>query len=328
MIIKVKKLELRISNICSRNCIFCSEYNNRNKRNSFMEFKEIIEIIKSSKIKGINHITFLGGEPTLHPNFPTILKISKKLGFKTQVTTDGSTLSNYYYASKIIPYIDEICLSLHWDSPQLAEKITNNPFAFNETELALKNISKVRSDKTFVMINTVIFAFNFERIEKIIKYGISHFYKMDKYLLSNLIPWGNGINSYSKLSLKMSKIINRLSNISNIFNKYNIPWVIAGIPYCILGKKWWTYSNDLSYSVRSLISKERYNRRNNVLINEYLINSPLNQIKIKKCKKCALKKMCSGVFSEYIKEYGNNEIKPFKNLPLDERTYYEIIRRK
>ena len=56
-------------------------------------------------------ITFVGGEPTLHPALPSLVKLAKDLGLVTAVITNGLTL-NPRYLEKLAGKLDWVGLSI------------------------------------------------------------------------------------------------------------------------------------------------------------------------------------------------------------------------
>src|ERR1035438_6575877 len=59
-------------------------------------------------------ITFVGGEPTLHPALPNLVKYAKDLGLVTAVITNGLTL-NPGYLAKMAGKLDWVGLSIDGD---------------------------------------------------------------------------------------------------------------------------------------------------------------------------------------------------------------------
>jgi len=68
-----RRLELRISNFCARRCIFCCERDNIVRANHrFMPLAQAVGILRDGRREGFGHVTFVGGEGTLHPDFCAI----------------------------------------------------------------------------------------------------------------------------------------------------------------------------------------------------------------------------------------------------------------
>jgi len=78
-----------ITYLCNGKCLYCDIWKrNRFQQSSDCSFKNIAQNLPQLKQIGIKFIDFTGGEPLLHPQLPTILKLAKELRFYTSVTTN------------------------------------------------------------------------------------------------------------------------------------------------------------------------------------------------------------------------------------------------
>lgn len=99
---------------CNANCKFCfakfedtSEYLPK----GHLSEKESIALIDNIILAGFKKITFVGGEPTLCPWLPELIKRAKLGGLTTMITTNGFLLTNKYL-NKLENYLDWITLSI------------------------------------------------------------------------------------------------------------------------------------------------------------------------------------------------------------------------
>ena len=101
-----KKVYIEITNSCNLKCDFCIQ-NKRNKM--FMTESAFCEILK--RLKGhTNYLYFhILGEPLLHPQIRSFIRVAKDEGFNINITTNG------YLISKIrnISNLRQLNISLH-----------------------------------------------------------------------------------------------------------------------------------------------------------------------------------------------------------------------
>ena len=85
----IKKAYFEITNVCNLSCSFCPGTTRRAGFVSLTDFKKGAE-----KLKGRVPYLYLHlmGEPTIHPELSEILDAAKEMGFKTILTTNGTTL--------------------------------------------------------------------------------------------------------------------------------------------------------------------------------------------------------------------------------------------
>lgn len=83
------RVYVEITNLCNRNCTFCPGTARAPKMMSAEEFEAV-----AKKLTGITGYLYyhLMGEPLTHPGLPEMIGIAAKLGFKSQITTNGTLL--------------------------------------------------------------------------------------------------------------------------------------------------------------------------------------------------------------------------------------------
>ena len=81
---------MEITNLCNRNCSFCPG----TVRPPKMMTPEEFEIV-ARKLTGVTGYLYyhLMGEPLTHPKLPELIAIATRLGFKSQITTNGTLLA-------------------------------------------------------------------------------------------------------------------------------------------------------------------------------------------------------------------------------------------
>jgi len=91
---KFEILNLEVTNICNFNCKFCPKEIMRRKK-GFMRVELAKKVLKEvNDLKLAKKVFFhVMGEPLLHPNIDKIVEYAKKLGFETELFTNGWFLS-------------------------------------------------------------------------------------------------------------------------------------------------------------------------------------------------------------------------------------------
>lgn len=85
-------------------CRFCySKFSGITEQNTKEEAEQIIRLLADA---GTQKITFVGGEPTLHPHLSSYLKLANQLGMTTVVVTNGTKIREIIEeCSKVIDWI-------------------------------------------------------------------------------------------------------------------------------------------------------------------------------------------------------------------------------
>ena len=85
------RVYVEITNLCNRNCSFCPGTVRPGRQMTLEEFRTVAQ-----KLRGITKYLYyhLMGEPLTHPALPQMLRIAADLGLKSQITTNGTLLSD------------------------------------------------------------------------------------------------------------------------------------------------------------------------------------------------------------------------------------------
>lgn len=300
----INHLDFHISYQCNNNCIFCSSSEAIDKfKNYPLKFEEIFTILKKKSLKGVN---FTGGEPTLYPSFKELVKTAKNLGYKIYIGTNGGKFSDKKFLKETAPFIDEICFSAHGHNSELHNFHTKNNQSFSNLNKALKNISGYNIK---LFSNTVITKHNLPYLKKIFLFLASK--NIKQILLSNIAPEGEGLKNYKALTARLADIKKIVPDLVKLADQNKVVLRFFGIPACILGK-YATYSNDFFWDARLNIEQDQKEKK--YFIKEEIAYFPdRKRIKTEKCLKCFYRKVCGGVFEEYYKNFGDQELESIKN---------------
>lgn len=107
---KFKKVYIEITNICNKNCSFCSI---SHRKKEFMTLEKFEHILK--EIKPYTNYIYLHvkGEPLLHPEFSSILNLCNQYQIFVNITTNGTLLLNQVEVLSKYPCVRQINISLH-----------------------------------------------------------------------------------------------------------------------------------------------------------------------------------------------------------------------
>ena len=118
---KPQILQIFLSNICNLDCIMCCNKTTVKREKAFsLDYKTIEKIILTNSQLLV--IEWLGGEPTLYPNFEKLLDLANKQNIKQVLVTNGSLL-NKKIINKLIEYNVDVTISMDAPIKSLYEKI-------------------------------------------------------------------------------------------------------------------------------------------------------------------------------------------------------------
>src|SRR5207248_4272043 len=78
-----RQMEIQLGHMCNNRCVFCVSGQRTAMREAFpLEAPPILEKIREGWEQGNRKLTILGGEPTIQPEFMTVVRFAVELGFE------------------------------------------------------------------------------------------------------------------------------------------------------------------------------------------------------------------------------------------------------
>jgi len=306
----MKRIEIHISYNCANDCIFCSE-GSRLRRFSNYQIKkqDLLNLLAQKANQGFNHVNFTGGEPTLYQDFYELLQLTKTLGYKIYIGSNGLSWTEKENCEKFLPLVDEISLSLHGADAQMHNSHTTNEESFDKIMSAFSNIDAYcqKNNQPYFLANTVITNYNFDQVNKILEL-LSAFKSLKQILLSNVAPEGQAYHDYKNLAVNYGKFQSQIPNWIRLAEQKNLIIKFFGLPLCVL-KENYIKSNDLNYDDR--VTYELGKSGQKISLKEKKTDLSRRRIKIKNCQECQMTKLCGGIFERYLEIFGEKEIVNF-----------------
>lgn len=305
----VKRLEFHMSYVCNHACIFCSESVRMDTHvKTPLSLDEMVGVVLRKRKEGCEHVTFVGGEPTVVPQFLDLLKATKKLGYKTLLITNGGYLSRTSFAAKALPLLDEVVLSIHGHTPELHDGLVKDADSFNQLEKVFELFSRAKR-RPFLITNTVVLRQNIEHVRDIVNY-LTQVPVIDHCLLSNIAPDGRALADYLKQAIRLGELGQMAPELSRIAKERGKVLRYFGMPLCALGPAW-EDSNDLCWNPRTNVERAFVDGKAGL---EDTWNYTPERMRYypAKCDSCVWKSgdKCVGVFKTYYDHFGDQDLHP------------------
>ena len=156
---------------CNFNCKSCIECD-VNKKNIFISIGKYLDILFDLKKVECQNISFYGGEPTLHPDFNRILRLSYGLGFDIFLVTNGSRLKEEMIRRAIIEAKNKIHVRVSinghsWESHTNNHGLTNGKNYYEEIKTFTKELIQ---NNVSVTISFLLYEKSIDEIDKSCKF--------------------------------------------------------------------------------------------------------------------------------------------------------------
>lgn len=291
---------------CNNNCIVCSV---RPKQEFYPDrtFAEVAADLERGRGEGFNSVEFTGGEPTIRKDIVQLVNYAKILGYqKIASGTNGRLFSYPEFCRQIISAgLNKITFSLLGPDKKVHEAITRTPGSFEEIIEGIKNVQRFTG--VHINVSSVICRLNYRNLKNFGKFvqslGVKHWYLLD------LIPDGNAQIFYDSLVVKLQDLSRELNSLVDIADGFETLGFVD-FPPCLFKPELIAKNNACFVNARGrmdTVKQVGYNPKR-ISVDDKGIYSDIHKEKISVCKKCRFYRECGGIWEEYLKLYGSNEV--------------------
>ncbi len=186
---KISKLYIQLLYRCNFNCKHCFHGEKLKLNNAFSK-DEVVNMATLFKTDyETDLITFLGGEPFIHPEFEEIVEWTKTNGFVTEVVTNGFRITKKLHA--VHKYIDHLRVSM--EGLETANDFVRRKGGFTEAVKTLDTAAQL-GIKTSVTLT------------------------VNQYNLNDVVPLGVMLKQHKVSALKL----HRIRDIGNVIENRNL----------------------------------------------------------------------------------------------------------
>ena len=240
----------------------------------------------------------------LFPDFLGLLAFAKKLWYTIYVGTNGTMLADPDFASVAIWYIDELSLSVHWDSQETCTEQTGDRGHFDRFPKIIQNINQYKGQHNILFTNIVLNQKNYTQALKIIQFLHAKGYQMDQVLISVVAPEGIADHHFWGLVFDLSIFAWYIPDIVTYCDHHGVKLRFFGLPTCILWERYIDYANDIHWEERHTIERFATQDGKVKLVDIYSPDNSRKRTFVERCHGCIWReKPCTGVFTKYLYYY-------------------------
>ncbi len=274
-----------LTNSCNQNCIFCSRL-----------VQKIPEPIKDTILSQKDTLSIEGGEPVLSKDLLRWVNFARENGTRNIILcTNGTGLQN----RKFVRNLSDAGVTLfNVNFPTHIEKLfnvlTRTKGFLKQRVAAIKNILDVAGGDR-VRLTFVINKLNYLTMPQYARFVKAEFPGLFQIEL-NLIKVFGCVRSRKFLVPSLTDIEQFLCSISEFCKNNKIKLIVDGIPLCFMEG----FESDSIDAYKLVTGKHTYLEE---------------KARPKKCKNCSLSFVCAGPRKDYVRIYGNKELRPSRKDP-------------
>ncbi len=300
-----ERLEFHISYECPNACVFCSEAHRLERwRHAPVSAMEVHRTIDAHARAGGTHVNLTGGEPTAHPAFEYGLWLARARGMRTFVGTNGARLADPAFASRVMPLLDELSLSIHGPGAALHDRMTGRRGSFDDLVQTRRNAARF-NDSVGLFVNCVVTRRNVDDVGGVV--DLCARLGVPTLIVSNVAPEGRALDRYARLAVRLARWRAEAPALARRASELGVQVRFFGLPLCALGDARMK-SNDLHWDPRVTVERARGPRGGARLATIAALRPRRGRRYARRCRGCLMHDLCGGVFSEYLEKHGDEEI--------------------
>lgn len=301
---KTKKSVVFVSYDCNNNCIFCLDSNKRHLPSR--STKEIKKDILRSAEDGATYLELIGGEVTIRKDALELIEFADSLDFETiSLTTNGRMLAYPEYARQLVEAgLNSLVFSIHGHTAELHDHLTGVKGSFDQLMKGLENARAAGLEKFGV--NTTIVKQNYKQLKDIGEFIFGLGVDNTEFIFVDPNQ-GRAQENFADLVPRISEAASYIRDCLGIGKRENLGhWHIRYVPLC--------YFTDYLDQISELDEVKKFQTQH--LAQDFSnldvesSRPQVGRVKGEQCRNCSLNHICEGIWKEYVKHYGYNELKP------------------
>ena len=317
-----ERVHVSIGAVCNNNCVFCMEEDRdgRYVNNSAMTRDRVRWILESHR--GAEEVCFTSGEPTTRPELPEMVGWARALGYeRISVMTNGRRLSHLPYAAALAKAgLNRFYISIHGHDKKLHEGLTRTPDSFEQTVAGLDSVTKLKRFGVQLHTSTVVTDRNLPHMLPIYRFLRAH--GVDQVIFNVMQANGRADTHFEQIFPRYGEIAAGFRRFLDEVGEARPMAFLVDIPLCTTEaipdfhrgyvEKYRHFDLETSAPPAQRSQAERAQEGGGaglVLVTRADLDDAQRD-KRKECETCRYHPTCEGVWRNYLKRYGWDELRP------------------
>jgi cyclic pyranopterin phosphate synthase len=288
--------------------------------NSAMTPERVRWILQENR--GAEEVCFTSGEPTTRPELPDFVSLARSLGYgRVSTMTNGRRLSHLPYAAQLVKAgMNRFYVSIHGHTKKLHEGLTRTPDSFEQTVAGLDSIAKLKRFGVELHTSTVVTDRNLPYLLPIYRFLRAH--GVDHVVFNVMQANGRADTYFEQIFPRYTEIAAAFQAFCRDVGEARPNAFLVDIPLC-------TTEGIPDYN-RGYVERYRhFDLASQAVLPETLredrvqqgggrglvlvLRSDLDDAQRQKraeCARCRYEATCEGVWGNYLKRYGWDEMVP------------------
>jgi uncharacterized Fe-S cluster-containing radical SAM superfamily protein len=308
------RFEIQLGHLCNNRCVFCSSGQlTAMKIARPVPLEPIIEALEQARAEGATHLTFLGGEPTIHKRFLEALAKAVELGFEHVVIfTNGVMFPHPGFIDSVTALGNfEWRISIQGATEEAHVATTGRSESFKRI---LHGLGELQRRGQLVTTNMCVNERSYRSLphypELLAHYGVRQLHvdivrpestgERDEVYLRDIMP------RYSDMAPYYADMLAGFDRWDPDFDVN-----VGNLPYCVLP----VWGSRIHHGGQQTITKSSDAAGLEDEMNKYQWQASLRTY-LPSCAECVFRSRCTGIFRTYLELHGDEEFRPISRAAL------------
>ncbi|MGH7785964.1 MAG: radical SAM protein, partial [Candidatus Binatia bacterium] len=308
------RFEIQLGHLCNNRCVFCSSGQlTALKIARPVPLEPILEALREARAAGATHLTFLGGEPTIHKRFLDALAAAVEYGFQHIVIfTNGVMFTHPGFiesVTKLGRFEWRISIQGATDDAHVA--VTGRAESFQRI---VHGLDILQRDGQLITANMCVNERSYRSLphypELVARYGVRQLHvdivrpestgERDETYLRDIMP------RYSDMAPYYAAMLEGFERSDPDFDIN-----VGNLPYCILP----AWASRIHHGGQETVTKSSDSNGLEDEMNKYEWQTSL-RAHLPGCDACVFRSRCTGIFRGYLELHGGEEFQPLSRADL------------
>jgi MoaA/NifB/PqqE/SkfB family radical SAM enzyme len=308
------KFEIQLGHLCNNRCVFCSSGQlTAMKIARPVPIEPIIEALEQARAAGATHLTFLGGEPTIHKRFLEAIAKALELGFEHIVIfTNGVMFPHPGFIDSVTALGNfEWRISIQGATDAAHVATTGRADSFQRI---VHGLGELQRRGQLVTTNMCVNERSYRSLphypELLARYGVRQLHvdivrpastgERDEAYLRDIMP------RYSDMAPYYAEMLAGFERWNPDFDVN-----VGNLPHCILPE----WASRIHHGGEETVTKSSDGAGLEDEMNKYEWQKSL-RTHLPGCADCVFRSRCTGIFRVYLELYGGDEFRPVSREAL------------
>jgi sulfatase maturation enzyme AslB (radical SAM superfamily) len=308
------RFEIQLGHLCNNRCVFCSSGQlTAMKLARAVPIEPIIAALEQARAAGATHLTFLGGEPTLHKRFLEAVATAVALGFEHIVIfTNGVMFPHPGFIDSVTALGRfEWRISIQGATDEAHVATTGRADSFRRI---LHGLAELQRRGQLVTTNMCVNERSYRSLPHypalLARYGVRQLHvdivrpessgERDEAYLRDIMP------RYSDMAPYYAEMLEGFERWDPTFDVN-----VGNLPYCILP----AWGARIHHGGQETVTQSSDAVGLEAAMNKYEWQASL-RTHLPTCEECVFRPRCTGIFRVYLELHGGDEFRPVSRVAL------------